>query len=319
MAATLALSLALTAANPAPAKARDDLASALAALQADDARLQSIGFRLTVANAEFCTDAVPAIGLLLQDMANYGNPQNMRDAAGIEGDFAVQASADGSPAALAGLAPNLEVTAIDGVAVGVARAQGKRDYRRLVALHDRIDAALAAKGSVAVTLTNGRTVKLEGEPACPSRFELETDGTRASADGFRVVFGRSFGRKPLLDEDEYAAAVAHELAHNLLAHRAWLDANGRGKRNVRATEAEADRLSVWLLANAGWEPETAARFMRRWGPRNDGGILRDGTHEAWDERADAMEAEAVRVRAAMDGDGRADWASGFARNLPEAD
>jgi len=110
--AALIAALALVA-TPALAGAAEDRAGLLS-LQADDLRLQSLGWRLAVANAPFCEHAAPAIGLLLQDMANYSEPARMRAAAGIAGDVAVEAAVPGAPAALAGLSANDEITAIDG-------------------------------------------------------------------------------------------------------------------------------------------------------------------------------------------------------------
>ena len=129
-----------------------------------------------------------------------------------------------------------------------------------------------------------------------------------------MIFGRSF---PGFDypEPEFAAAVAHEFAHNLLRHRRLLDQKGRSLGNVRLTEREADRLMPWLLANAGWEPAAALRFMERWGPRHDGGLFRNRNHEGWDERAEAITAEVARVEALMANEGKADWARHFEREV----
>jgi predicted Zn-dependent protease len=137
-------------------------------------------------------------------------------------------------------------------------------------------------------------------------------GGKAMAEGTRVIFGRGFPGFSY-PEPEFAAAVAHELAHNLLRHRALLDEKGRSLGNVRLSEREADRLMPWLLANAGFAPAAAVRFMERWGPRHGGGLFRARTHEGWDERADAIRAEVVKVEALMASEGRADWARHFER------
>ena len=115
--------------------------------------------------------------------------------------------------------------------------------------------------------------------------------------------------------DEVAAAIAHELAHNVLQHRAWLDANGRKRSNVRLIEREADRLMPWLLANAGYDPAAAARFMERWGPVHDGGIFRARTHDGWDERVEFIAAEVDKIRELSSNGTAADWSSRFEREI----
>ena len=310
--AALAAALAML---PAPALA--DLASdrtGLAVLQAEDLRLQAIGWKLATANASFC-DARPAIGLLLQDMANYSQPARMRAAAGIGGDVAVQAVVPGSPAALAGLAANAEIVAVDGRTMAALPPARAGDWRRLTALHDAIDAALAREGAVRIAWREGAAVRetaIAGTPACPTRFELLDSGGRAAADGARVVIGRKFAGFAY-PEDELAAALAHEFAHNLLAHRQWLKRAGRKARNIRLTEREADRLMPWLLANAGYDPAAAARFFRKWGPRNDGWIFRGPTHDGWDERAGLVEGELSEIARLMAEERAADWRARFRR------
>ncbi|MCP5392203.1 MAG: hypothetical protein H6920_11355, partial [Sphingomonadaceae bacterium] len=97
----------------------------------------------------------------------------------------------------------------------------------------------------------------------------------------------------------------------ILRHPQWLSAHGRKRRDVRETEREADRMMPWLLANAGYDPQAAVRFMQRWGPKNDGGLLRKRTHDGWDERVDIIAAELPLIRAAMAGGGEADWTQRF--------
>ncbi len=118
-------------------------------------------------------------------------------------------------------------------------------------------------------------------------------------------------------EDALAAAIAHELAHNLLGHARTFERTGWRRRLVRLSERDADRLMPWLLYNAGYDPEAAVRFMRQWGPRHDGGLFRKRTHEGWDERVEDIEAELALVRAAAASSDRdkLDWSRAFKRML----
>lgn len=302
---------ALLALVPAAAHSAPALRDQLLALQALDARVQSVGWRLVRGNASYCRGAAPRIGLLLQDAAGYDDPAAVRAALGLPGDIAVEAAAEGSPAGRSGLAPNTPIFVVAGtpiVALPVAKAG---DYARLAGLHDRIDERLVDEGLVGLELGDGSTLALSGELACPSRFEVLGKGDRAAADGKRVVIGRELVDD--LPEDELlAAALAHELAHNLLGHKLRLDASGRSWGRVKATEREADRLSVWLLANAGYPPEAALRFFERWGPKHDYGIFSTPDHDRWKTRMKRISAELVRLEAARARrGGAADWKQDF--------
>ena len=133
-----------------------------------------------------------------------------------------------------------------------------------------------------------------------------------------VVIGIGFPAFEYPEEQVFAALVAHELAHNVLGHDAWLDRNGRKPRNVRRIEREADRLVPWLLANAGYDPAAAVTFMTRWGSVHDAGLKLRSSHEGWDERAEAMAAELPAVTAWMASTGEADWATQFRREIDPA-
>lgn len=296
----------------APDSRAGALAADLAALRAADHRLLAIGWRLVTGNAPYCEQTWPSVGLLMQDTAAFAEPAAVSAALGIEGPVAVQAVAPGSPAAAAGLAPGDEIVAIGDLPVSAIEAAPARDWRRLARLHEAIERALVRDGSVALTLRDGTVLDLAGVPACRSRFEVIA-GKRAVADGRRVIVGRDFPAFGY-DEEELAAVVAHELAHNLLAHRVWLDSRGRKRRDVRLSEREADRLIPWLLANAGYDPRAGVRFMQRWGPRHGGGLFRKRTHDGWDERVEAIEAEAALLDRLAAAPGAADWSRHFRRD-----
>lgn len=314
----IALAILFSLIQAAPLTAQEDMRAALQALQQDDRRLQSVGWQLAKGNAAFCEDAAPGIGLLLQDMAGYGKPDRLRAAAGISGDIAVQAVARSSPAETAGLRSNAEILAIEGFRTSGLPRAGEQSWQRLTGLHARIDAALA-DGTITLAWRDSEGAEvvrnIAGVPVCRTRFELLDEGEKAAADGTRVVIGREFAGMSYAEE-EFAAALAHELAHNVLGHRAWLEKVGRAQSNVRLTEREADRLMPWLLANAGYDPESALRFMQRWGPRHGGGLFRKRTHDGWDERAEFIRAELPAIRAAMARDGAADWSRLFRRQIP---
>ncbi len=314
--AILALVVLATASPAFADKKLDDAREKLTKLQLADARLHTIGWRLATANAPFCADTQPSIGLLMQDMAGFKKSGRMRAAAGISGDIAVQAIAPGSPGEKAGLQPNMEIYSVGGLDVRNLPTPVK-GYERLQQLTNRLEQTLSKERSVGLiwkepesAATSSATI--DGVPACTGRFEMLTNSKRASADGQRVLIGTEFPGLAYLDE-EFAAAVAHEFAHNLLGHRAMLDAKPR-QISTRISEREADRLIPWLLANGGYDPAAAVRFMQRWGPKHGGGIFRDRTHDGWDERVDNISAELPLVAASIEKNGAADWSKDFLRH-----
>ena len=304
------------AAQSAPAIDYAAERAAIGRFQDADQRLQDVGWRLARGNVGFCPKVVPSVGLQLQDMASYGAPGIARKALGLNGDFAVQTAARGSPAALAGgVTRNREIVSLERLDPNVWPAGKAMDWQRLVWAHDHVEAMLAEHGGIGLRFADGGEVRLQPVEICATRFELMGEGSKAVADGSRVVIGIEFPAYAYPEEDVFAALVAHEFAHNVLEHDAWLDRLGRSRRHVRRAEREADRLIPWLLANAGYDPEAAVTFMTRWGKAHDAGWLKVREHDGWDERAEFIAAELPLIAAAMAREGRADWRAHFTRGI----
>lgn len=310
LAALLLASPSSAADKPDNAHAREDAFRADFELLAEqDLRTQSVGWRLLSGNARFCRDKAAASGLMLQDARAYGSPELVRRMLGLRGDIFVQLVVPQSPASALALPRHTGIAAIDGAGEAEFLAPGDEGWERL----GRIERALAqsfADGAAELTLAGGRTVSLRPDIVCSGRFEVVSGRDDAGADGAMVRVGRDFPGFGY-PEEEFAAALAHELAHHLLRHPQWLAANGRKRRDVRETEREADRMMPWLLANAGYDPAAAERFMRRWGPKHNGGLLRKRTHDGWDERVERIETELPLVAAAFTATGMADWTTRF--------
>jgi predicted Zn-dependent protease len=154
-------------------------------------------------------------------------------------------------------------------------------------------------------------INLTPPPVCASEFAISTGGKAdAGADGQAVrVSVRLAEFTP--GEHEFAFIVAHELAHNILGHRARLDAAnvkrglgrmfGKSKKLIRETEAEADRLAIWLMANAGFKPEASLGFIERYDKTFGPGIFSDGTHMGWKERRAIMQEELAKLKLSVKG------------------
>ncbi len=315
--AGIACALSTISASTAQADEPDIAAerAAIEQFQALDQKLQDVGWRLVRGNVDFCPKTVMSVGLQLQDMVSFGKPDVTRAALGLSGDFAVQTVAKASPAWNAGgLSANTEISTLSGENPNSWPAEDRYHWQRLTRAHDHIDTTLVKDGRLMLGLATGGEMMLPPVEVCATRFELAGSGKRALAEGSRVVIGSKFVGFSY-PEDQFAAAIAHELAHNVLQHRAWLDANGRKRKNVRLTEREADRLMPWLLANAGYDPRAAHRFMTTWGPRHDGGLFRARTHDGWDERAEFILAEIALIEAVQTDEDGADWSTRFRREI----
>ena len=282
------------------------------AWQAHDARLMALAWRLTRTNAPFCANAQPAIGLMLTDFHRFPRPADVSAALGISSGIAIEAVAPASPAAAAGLRLGETLLAVGGAAVSATPSALPKGRFPHDLAHDRIDAELARSGAVTLRLARpgemARDVRLVGQAACRARFTLISSGSAALSEGYVIRIAA-----PLMAEhpqdDEAATMLAHELAHNILGHVAENNAKGRNYLTVRRNEREADRLAPWLMANAGFDPAAAPRFIASWGPRHGGGITRSQSHDGWQDRAEAMTQELSAISSARAGQaaGPLDW------------
>jgi predicted Zn-dependent protease len=168
------------------------------------------------------------------------------------------------------------------------------------AFEDGVARVGVLRGDARMTLT------VQGERGCATVFQGAPRQSRnATADG--VTVNVNVGLIDYVrDDDELAAVMAHEFAHNILRHRDRLNAAhvsrgvlgvGRDNDAIRQTEIEADRLGVYLMERAGYDPAAAVRFWSRYGP-HPLNFLRSRDHPAWQERVRLMEAEIAKIRAA---------------------
>ncbi len=303
----LFVTVSLSAATPAFAAAATDT-SPYATLAATEARVAAAGFRLTTANAAWCTVLQPQFGWIWGDPRLYDQDQRsdalaVYGAADRDSPF-IAALAPMSPAADAGLRVGTAVTGFDGS--GVQPGEGDHPFARITAMEMQL-AARPYDASLTLDIAPGQSVKIIPVPGCVSDFRVEPDDKPgAVADGRMVLVNYGLAQFAT-DEDELAAAIAHELAHNILRHRARLDAAGvdrglgkqfgRNARLFRQTEVEADRLSVWLLAGAGYAPSAAARFWEKFGQREGRPLFQAGTHPRWRDRVTSIEAEIGAIAA----------------------
>lgn len=283
----------------------------LLALQRYDRQLLAIGYRLAAAGGDLCVAGAPIPGFALHDLSQYSAAEqpDARTAFGFGADPLVLAVAPGSPAAAAGLREGDAVLSLDGAPVPAARPRARSSHARMAALLARLDAAMA-DGVLVLGIRRGERrldLRVSVRRGCPSRFQTRASDaldSRANGTDVEVTTGLiDFAG----DEAQIAAVVAHELAHNILRHRARLDAKGvrrgllgavgRSARMIRQTEEEADRLAVYLLDRAGYPPRAIMTFWQRYGRSHRTGILSAQTHRTPRERIETTEAEIARIAA----------------------
>ena len=297
LAALAALALAVPArADPA----------VLELLRGYDLRLATIGYRLTTANAALCQNLAPNLGIALHGLGQYGDRAEARRVFGFDTPVAVEAVVTGGPAARAGIAANDSLTAVGATALPAILPTGAPSSGQRDAAWALIDSQ-PVTSPVMLSVRRGaafRTVAVAAVPACRAAFELVLGaGKNAQADGQLIHVSAAYFEN--YSDDQVAVVLAHELSHNILRHRLRLLAAGvkggllkefgQNARLTRQVEEDADRLSVYLLRNAGYDPASAVRFWRDHGGGIADSLLRSRTHPSAAARAQAIAAEIARM------------------------
>ncbi len=234
----------------------------------------------------------------------------MRSTYGLTGDIYIGALAETGPGTKAGLAVNMTIAAIDGHVLAALPAPSRKNpFTRLHRVQDLLDDAAARDGTVALTPADHRTLRVTAVPACRVTVKVDDEQSYANATRDEIRLGRRYLDATGGDPALIAALLAHEMAHAVLNHQAQIAASHRAIDVVRRTEREADRLSVWLLANAGYPPEAASALQRTVIPRLTGPLGLDPTHGNWRERARLIDAEIATLKGAPD----TDWKTRFRR------
>jgi hypothetical protein len=293
------------------AQAPQEAESSLVATRALDQRVATIGHRLAVASRDLCRDRINLPGFAVHDLSQYGpafRPAAIR-VFGLDAGPGVLALVAGGPADRAGMRLDDILLGLDGQPLPHGDPGRNRSFDRMALILDAIDAAFA-DGAAEVAIRRAGaplTLHVATEPGCASRFQLIlSSGMNAMADGRYVQVTNALATYAA-DDAELAAVLAHEFAHNVLGHRVRLDQAGvsrgffgnfgRNARNIRDTEIEADRMSVYLMERAGYDPEAAARFWSRFG-RHGLNFLGSPTHPDWRSRVALLETEIAAIRRA---------------------
>ncbi len=167
----------------------------------------------------------------------------------------VLALAPGGPAERAGLRLNDVLVGVDGRALpraAPARSGSFEQMERILAMRRPGLCRRCGPSSPSSAAASGWSCRSAPSRAARAASScVEGSRRNARADGRYVQVTTAIAAYAA-DDEELAAVLAHELAHNVLRHRVRLDAAnvargffgnfGRNARLIRETEAEADRL-----------------------------------------------------------------------------
>jgi Zn-dependent protease with chaperone function len=305
---------------PLPAAAQAPAAAASAAapgsfLRAPDHRIVAMVYRLGLGGRAHCPASFPLTGLAFHHLADY-RPVDRAEAIaryGLDRGPGILSVVEGSPAAAAGLAAGDVLVSIGGNAfrppAEIAAQRKARDRRAMIRATEELFEDHLRRGPATLEVARGahvRTVTLRPVAGCAARGRLaRSDQDGAFADGRYAIMTTDF-----LDffrsDDELAVALAHELAHNILGHpqqlrergvpNSFLRHLGRNARLVRATEVEADRLSVRLLHGAGYDLDAVLPFWRRLLGRLDSRLMVVSAHPGMRARERYIGEEIAAIR-----------------------
>ncbi len=262
---------------------------AIRALADQDLRVATVGYRLARAAGPFvCTEQnLSTGGLVVQDAAQYSTAT--RDDARI-----VLGLGDGPTivGVVAGAQTPLQtgdvILSVNGVRVAAGSAAAP--YARFAQVEDALEAPPTNSVFEIRRGSANMKVMIVATPGCRSRFQIVRGGLGATqADGRYVQISERMMELAPTD-DALAAVMAHELSHNVLRHNAL-------KTPGKQSEYEADRLSVWLVAWAGYDLDAVLPFWTALRKRSDYGIFADGTHPGWRDRLARLAAAVAEVKA----------------------
>lgn len=298
--------------------------SALQSLQsliAIQDRLYRVAAPLLVNNAELCKNSARnLLGFTAKTKYSYSSEyvDAAQRALGLGDRLQVMGVLAGSGAARAGLARGDILLAVEDKSMPGGE-NAERDAATILA------PLVTGRPSVRLNIQrNGSTMAMTVPLTYACGYGIEvgnTDNVIAYADGYRVLVTRGMMAAARSD-DELAAVIAKEMAHNILAHaaRQKLSATIGGiidnlvrsrpdmstmsglagvKPMPQDLDAMADKLSLYLLARAGYDINQAVPFWKRIASQYPASVLNAYTalHPSTSYRVAAMEKTVKEIKA----------------------
>jgi len=283
----------------------------LIALTDLDQRVARVGYRLSAANADLCPSVRNSAGWLLHAASQYSAElrPHAESRFGLDGDLpGLLAVPEGSAADLAGLRRGDLLLTVNGEALTRGVDRSRAAYEGVEANIRTLDLALA-DGPVLLGFRRAgqdRTLRLTPQRACGYDVQLDpSDELNARADGKRLFITTAMAGFTATD-DELALVLGHELAHHVLGHRGWHEAETRGRQTQTVpalsetgggTERQADRVGLYLAARADYDTAVAPAFWRRFGDYNWRVRYPQWNHPSAEARARALEGVQAEISA----------------------
>lgn len=283
-----------------------------------DQRVARVAWRLSEANTDLCPTVRMAAGWALHSARQYSPALRPHAEArfGLRGDLpGVLAAPPGSPAASAGFRTGDLLVAVGAASLAAGETGRAAAWEGLEANIRTIDAALAHGPTAFTVQRNGEILELTVQPlrACGYEVQLNpSNDLKAHANGGRLFISTGLAGFARTD-DELAVILGHELAHHVLGHNAWNEADGAGRRpnddvlevegGSGDAERQADRVGLYLSARAGYDPAAAPPFFRRLAVSDWRFRYPQIGHASAGARADALEAVQREIEARRRGGG----------------
>jgi beta-barrel assembly-enhancing protease len=279
-------------------------------------RVDDVGHALLAAAIPFCGGALaPRTGVRFANVQSF--PREEQDVArslGFTDTLVLVGVASGSTAARSGFLVGDRVIALDGGPPptgpnAVSRLTGAVAARQTGAPRVTLEqggipflADVASRDdrvSGAVARVGGQLrVAIPADTVCALNLvAAQSDKRNAWVDGVNVTVASAMLRF-VTDDDELAAVLAHEIAHNAmrLGQAQKQDTTiGRSTVFSEAAEREADYMGMYLLARAGRPTAKVPNFWRRMAQGQPGSIRYASSHPTTAERFVRLEQVAGEI------------------------